>query len=493
MAQNGTQPGGINLPRVEYLKVSELFGYQSREVHFLPEGPTIFTGPNGSGKTQTLRLIQALLRLNVSQLARLPFGEAQLRLTDGTVLAATRRSIPKRSTASVQLIVRKSSQAEKVKTSISLDEIERFERERLDLIPRLETVGKDAYYWNGQRISFEVARQIHSERVDIQLPRNIKYDVVNTRSRLPESLQHIRHSWPRISCIIVDTRRLDPTEVTPIRRALGSSRGFIGERPFRRIEIYLDQIGRQMEAARRRAIRENQESDSSFAARALDAAHDEIDESELRSVYMELVSRSEALARNELHFGAPPPPLREAEMNITERRILSVFLEDWKKRIEPLEPVNEKIELFRELLDSKLKSSFKRTESIDSGIEIVDFYGDKINVSNLSSGEQHLVALFTRLLFDTKDGAVVLIDEPEISLHPAWQHEFIDDLERIQEKTGAQWVIATHSPAIVNSRWELETPLKIERPPRGTNAPRGPVTESFEYSELDFDELEPNE
>ncbi|MFE7606563.1 AAA family ATPase [Brachybacterium paraconglomeratum] len=473
------------MPRIRQLEVCDLFGYQDRTVLFQEDGPTIFTGPNGSGKTQTLRLIEAMLCLNLSQLIRLPFGSALLTLDDGTELSAKRNE----SADTIELTVTNSKARVSDKEVVLANDIEEVERERLSLISRLESTGKDSYYWNGHRHTFESVRRIHAQSVDLVIPRRRRRGNAGRFDTLPGFMMGIATSWPKVPCSVIDTRRLDSNDLATRPEHYISNQGTLVRRPASRIEGYLLQIGEQMDLARRRAIRENQNSDSSFAARALDAAHDAVNESNLRNAYAALVARSEKLASNELHFGASPPPLRETKMNPTEKRILSVFLDDWRKRIEPLEPVNEKIVLFRNLIDGKLNSSYKSTRSTSSGMQIVDTYGDKIDVSLLSSGEQHLVALFTRLLFDTDEGSVVLIDEPEISLHPAWQHEFIDDLAQIQEKTHAQWVIATHSPSIVNSHWDLEAPLRVERPPRRTKVAESSTRGSVDDMEIDLDDL----
>ena len=47
----------------------------------------------------------------------------------------------------------------------------------------------------------------------------------------------------------------------------------------------------------------------------------------------------------------------------------------------------------------------------------------------------------------------VLIDEPEISLHIEWQQGFIDDLFRILELKNLNFIIATHSPYIVDAHY----------------------------------------
>lgn len=82
-----------------------------------------------------------------------------------------------------------------------------------------------------------------------------------------------------------------------------------------------------------------------------------------------------------------------------------------------------------------------------------------LDVEKLSSGEQHIVIQAFELLFAAPDDSLVLIDEPEISFHLAWQMEYLKNLERISEVRNLQFVVATHSPHIFNSQWELTVDL----------------------------------
>jgi len=75
-----------------------------------------------------------------------------------------------------------------------------------------------------------------------------------------------------------------------------------------------------------------------------------------------------------------------------------------------------------------------------------------VPLEKLSSGEQHQLVLFFELLFELKENALILIDEPELSLHVAWQKKFLSDLNRIIELNQFDVILATHSPQLV-SRW----------------------------------------
>ena len=73
---------------------------------------------------------------------------------------------------------------------------------------------------------------------------------------------------------------------------------------------------------------------------------------------------------------------------------------------------------------------------------------DSLSLEGLSSGEKHEFVMFYKLIFDTPENALVLIDEPEISLHVLWQLEFMSDLTSIQSANKFQSIIATHSPQV---------------------------------------------
>ena len=52
-------------------------------------------------------------------------------------------------------------------------------------------------------------------------------------------------------------------------------------------------------------------------------------------------------------------------------------------------------------------------------------------------------------------GSLILIDEPELSLHIAWQEEFVPDLMAIAELSRLDFLLATHSPYIVGNHEAL--------------------------------------
>ncbi|WP_195763482.1 ATP-binding protein [Duganella guangzhouensis] len=69
----------------------------------------------------------------------------------------------------------------------------------------------------------------------------------------------------------------------------------------------------------------------------------------------------------------------------------------------------------------------------------------------LSSGEQQIIFLLAKMISQAEAGALLLVDEPEISLHVAWQ-QALPTLFRIIARTfEVDILVATHSPIIIAS------------------------------------------
>ena len=76
---------------------------------------------------------------------------------------------------------------------------------------------------------------------------------------------------------------------------------------------------------------------------------------------------------------------------------------------------------------------------------------DKIKLEELSGGEKEIITKFFPLYISRVKDKVILIDEPESSLHPNWQSEIIYLYQEIAVKNNNQIIITTHSPHIVSA------------------------------------------
>jgi len=87
----------------------------------------------------------------------------------------------------------------------------------------------------------------------------------------------------------------------------------------------------------------------------------------------------------------------------------------------------------------------------DDNIWFANDNKEQFEINDLSTGEKTLLSKVMYLYFlDYKD-KVILIDEPELSLHPSWQNKVLKIYENFAKKNNCQIIIATHSPHIIGS------------------------------------------
>jgi ABC-type transport system involved in cytochrome c biogenesis ATPase subunit len=88
--------------------------------------------------------------------------------------------------------------------------------------------------------------------------------------------------------------------------------------------------------------------------------------------------------------------------------------------------------------------------------------GTALPLNKLSSGEKQILIMFYLLLFEAGRGSLVIIDEPEISLHVAWQQSLGKTFSDIARLRDLHMIIATHSPQVIHDNWDLSVELRVE-------------------------------
>lgn len=115
-----------------------------------------------------------------------------------------------------------------------------------------------------------------------------------------------------------------------------------------------------------------------------------------------------------------------------------------------LEMDPQKIKLWKEAV--KNLESDPIFESLHIGDVIcnnADINKNEMLFQNLSSGHSIVLLTITKIVEKIEEKALILIDEPEIHLHPPLQSAFIRTLSDLLIKKNAVVIIATHSPIIV--------------------------------------------
>ena len=112
-------------------------------------------------------------------------------------------------------------------------------------------------------------------------------------------------------------------------------------------------------------------------------------------------------------------------------------------------------------LDVKLSEISKDENSMPI---FTDSSGKKFGINELSSGEKQLFLRTLAIKMLEPENSIIMIDEPELSLHPKWQQKIVDVYRKIGRNN--QIILATHSPHILGSV-EKENIILLEKNKNG--------------------------
>ena len=425
--------------KITSIKIEKLFEIFDYDISFSNDpNLLILTGPNGFGKTMILNIIYSLFNRDFLFFESLVFENIIIVLDDGIMIA--------------------------VSTELILE----------------QSFAKFAFFRNGIEIgklsSKEFDKKFRSSSIRRPLGEASKF-INNYTKKSYATDDIIYEDINLISQTITDNLLgAKPTEISIILTSLNVH--LIKEqRLYKQVSIAQDPYGNHdtpilIETIQAYAIaltqlisqniidsfKLSQELDGSYPTRLI-SEKGSITKSEYDLRFNQLKHKQHRLAKNGLYENK-----QEAiDYNEVDSKALLVYLKDIETKLSIFDKLLEKLELFTNILNER-RFTFK-TIHIDKekGFYFINSKGTELSLINLSSGEQHEVVLFYELIFNTKENTLVLIDEPELSLHVTWQKEFISDLLKIIELQKMQVIVATHAPAIINGRWDLVYSLeKVE-------------------------------
>lgn len=141
------------------------------------------------------------------------------------------------------------------------------------------------------------------------------------------------------------------------------------------------------------------------------------------------------------------------EQSVTQFRSLEILiLREIEKDIEKRKDITYTFDTIIEQINDLLPAI--KLVRAERGFSVRNKMSQQIPEENMSSGESELVALaievlvFSRLMSENK---ILLLDEPDVHLHPDLQNKFISFIEKIALEKNFKLVIATHSTAIISS------------------------------------------
>ena len=441
--------------RIERISIKNLFGIFNHTIDMnRRDRITIIHGPNGFGKTVLLTLIYELFSSQIKTLRNTPFSEFRIYFDNGSYISITKNI------ASGTFASRKKSDSmdltfsfyerkkRKPKSWVKKPLAHRRLRFPLSIIerriPELKRIGLETWQISSTKEILSL------EDVIYRFARFLPVDTIPEEE--PEWLSNVRESIP--------------VRLTKAQRLLTSTAAH-SEREYRReptyvhaVTKYSNEITDAIQAELAEYARISQSLDRSFPRRLLDTKLKKvIKESELRERLAALEKRRSSiieaglLKEEAMAFKAP------AKIKKADRKVLSVYADDVEKKLAALKNITNKIELLRKIINKRFLYK-SVTISPDVGFLFKTQKERILSPINLSSGEQHELVLLYEMLFKVKPNSLILIDEPELSLHVIWQQEFLRDLIEVINLSDFDALIATHSPEIIHDRWDLTVELK---------------------------------
>ncbi len=409
------------------IQFEKLFGRFDYDIVFNPEGLTIITGPNGYGKSTILKSIDALSKEFIGLMF---FMELDFRKI--TISFDNNRNI----------IIEKADGKLTI-NNIAIEE-KIFQNGLEDILDRKPYFSRiDENTWLDRRRGTRITLNDFIGNLYGKEMRNLEGNEIKVHSKeLLDLLKNMKQLVGEIYFIkeqrlIRENRnRYDEQEVVDV----------IEELP-KRFKELMSSVQQDYSTVANKL-------DSTYPNRLFET-EEGIAESDYKIKMQEMALKFETLSKYDLSTMQEPVNFIFKEEHA---KALKVYFDDFEVKYQVYEDFINKLDLYTDIINHRL--SFKSMKiSKEYGISVIDENNKSLKLTQLSSGEKQEIVLFYDLIFGTKKNVLLLIDEPEISLHITWLKKFMDDLLRIINYKGFNVVVATHSPQIINNHWDRQIDL----------------------------------
>lgn len=409
---------------IKKIRIKGLFGRFNYVIETSCGGVTIITGPNGFGKSTILRIIDAIGKGNPVFFQSLDFKSITVEFDNSNETSIRKKD----SNLYFDNI--------NIKDLIDIEMIERvpwIHRSRNGYIDLRndETFNSDEAFFHLYLDSDFIYERVSDKRTDIK--------------KFQNKLQQVKE-WCGEVRFISDQRLIKKQER---RRDEPKVIDVISELPTR-LKNEITKVSEEYSKTANIL-------DSSYPKRLLSSKEGIQDQMEYKEKLEEVNKKFEKLRSYNL---VDMSIIDEEKYNASYSNALKIYFDDFAEKYKVFQKLISKLDLFTRIINQRLM--FKHIKiTRDNGFEVVD--DDQPNkvleLSQLSSGEKQEIVLFYELIFDTKEKLLLLIDEPEISLHITWQKKFLDDLLEVAKLIELQVIVATHSPQVVSNHLDIQIDL----------------------------------
>lgn len=415
--------------RLTEFTVHGLYGLYTHKVDFnRAENLSILHGPNGVGKTAFLKCIRYTFTKSFDELLKITFDTITLSLSNGDSFVLNKI-----------LSVDNDDETENIKLDIHL-----FQGST-HYVKTYTHREKSDWFW--MKSSLKTRHMFGIDTDTENEARDSERKIANAA---------IDKSLSSVSVRFIETNRLFRT----------TAQQEDGEKDIVILTVQecADDLVTHISTALRNYGTRSQILDQSFPRRFLSDKTKQLNAEELKLRLAGLEKKLKNLRDINLLDAEALSPIDLGSLDSVEQSkidVLSLYVRDSEKKLSTFDAFAARVQLLLESL--KLKFRNKQVYlSRDRGLYVRLDSGDEIALEALSSGEQHELVLMYELLFKVPAGALVLIDEPELSLHVSWQKAFLPELISIAKEAQFSALVATHSPFIVGDRWDLMVALDAE-------------------------------
>ncbi len=106
--------------------------------------------------------------------------------------------------------------------------------------------------------------------------------------------------------------------------------------------------------------------------------------------------------------------------------------------------------VFQDIIDDLFGETFKTIDRQSNELRFVQ-YGEELSPYCLSAGEKQVLIILLTVLLQNERHCVLLMDEPEVSLHVEWQQRLVRIIRGLNPNV--QIILTTHSPAMIMDGW----------------------------------------
>ena len=429
------------LRRLKRIEVTGLFGIYNHCIDLnLEDRVTLLHGPNGVGKTTVLKMVDALLTSRVEYFRRVPLERLALEFHDGAVLELTKGQKIQGGLEAASTRLKRGRVSKSTPASSALSRAEA-------IAVAMEYLQRDGDGWIDTRAGEWLTDSELVKRHEIQA-------LLSARGKPKEK----QVEWLEEFLDAAGSHFIEAQRLAQSRRTSG---WILRPRPLvSRVVECSRELKRRIEDTMADYGRKAQTLDQSFPQRILQqgSAGSGLSIDDIRGRMADLNSKTGELKEIGILDEAPIHQFQLVDsIDASQANVMTLYVDDTAQKLEVLEDLAGRARLLLKSLNGKFRHKEMRIDRED-GLAVYGEMG-KLPLDSLSSGEQHELILHYDLLFRVQRNTVVLLDEPELSLHIEWQSKFLSDLMEIVALSGFDAIVATHSPHIVGDRDDLMVEL----------------------------------